>query len=281
VRLDHKLKNGDTVEILTASRGGPSRDWMNESLGYTGSARTRSRIRRWFRLQEREKNIQQGRDVVTRELKRLGLTDVFTVEDIATALKENVVDDFLTKVGFGDIQANQVSGAIAIMRSKLRADDELLPLLTPRTKRVGLTVRGVAGLHTRMAQCCNPVPPEEITGFITRGRGVTVHRTNCHTVRMTSEPERLIDVSWGEESEVYPIPFVLQAFNRPGLMNDITNVLKGRGINLTKTKAKIVNSVATIYLVAEVTDLVELDWLLRKLEQLPNVIEVRRQRWAE
>ncbi len=280
VPLDYRLKSGDRVEIITASRGGPSRDWMNESLGYTGSARTRSKVRQWFRAQEREKNIEQGREVVERELKRLGLSATYTVEDIARALHADDVDQFLAKVGFGDIQTAQIGGAIASIQQKLRPDDELIPLLTPRPKKRGLTVLGVSGLHTRIGQCCTPVPPEPIVGYITRGHGVTVHRKDCQQVLNASEPERLIEVNWGLEEEAYPIPIVVKGYSRPGLMNDITNTLKGRGIGMTKTKAATANSIATIFLLVEVTNLADLDWLLRKLEKLPNVIEVRRQRWA-
>lgn len=281
VSLDYKLKSGDRVEIITTKTGGPSRDWMNESLGYTGSARTRSKIRQWFREQEREQNIQQGREVVERELKRLGLANVYTVEDIAHALRYEDVDQFLAKIGFGDIQTSQIGGAIASIKQKLQPDDELLPLLTaPRSKSKGLTVLGVSGLHTRMALCCNPIAPEEIIGYITRGRGVTVHRKNCSQIVNSDEPERLIEVEWGEKAEAYPIPIVIKGYNRPGLMNDITNTLKGRGIPLTKIKSTIANSIATVYLVAELVSLSDLEWLLRKLENLPNVTEVRRQRWT-
>ncbi len=280
VGLDYKLKSGDRVEIITTKTGGPSRDWMNEGLGYAGSARTRSKIRQWFREQEREQNIQQGREVVERELKRLGLANIYSVEDIAHALHYDEVDQFLAKIGFGDIQTSQIGGAIASIKQKLQPDDELLPLLTTRPKAKGLTVLGVSGLHTRMALCCNPIPPEEIVGYITRGRGVTVHRKDCSQMVNINEPERLIEVGWGEKAEAYPIPIVIKGYNRPGLMNDITNILKGRGIPLTKIKSSIANSIATVYLVAEIISLSDLEWLLRKLETLPNVTEVRRQRWT-
>ena len=129
VSLDYQLRSGDQVEIVTSNKGGPSRDWMNESLGYTGSARTRSKIRGWFRQQEREQNIEQGEAVVNRELKRLGVADIFKVQDLAAALGIEDTDQFLAKVGFGDIQSSQIAGAIAKTRQKLRPDDELRALL--------------------------------------------------------------------------------------------------------------------------------------------------------
>ncbi|WP_420644736.1 RelA/SpoT family protein [Candidatus Leptofilum sp.] len=280
VSLDYILKSGERVSILTTNRGGPSRDWMNSSLGYTGSARTRSKIRQWFRNQEREQNILQGREVVERELRRLGLTETYTVSDIAQSLKFEDEEQFLAKVGFGDIQSRQISGAIALMEKSLHPDDELRPLLlqTP-AKKQGLTITGVAGLHTRMAKCCQPIPPEAIVGFITRGQGVTIHRADCKQVKNTSEPERLIDVAWGNDSAVYPIPIVLKAYRRPNIIEEIVAILRGQRINTPKTKTTSVGNIMTISLVVEVKSLEQLNWLLQKLESLPNVIEAHRQRW--
>lgn len=282
VSLDYRLKSGEKVEIITAKRGGPNRDWMNPSLGYTGSARTRSKIRQWFRQQERTQNMGQGREVVERELKRLGLLDVYDVEDIAKALKFDDVEDFLCKVGFGDIQTVQITGAIALLQQALRADDqELLPLLRntqPRHK--GLTVRGISGLQTRMAGCCNPIAPEPIIGYITRGQGVTIHRADCKQVEAITDRERLIEVDWGTETETHPVPVVVKAYRRGGLIEDLVSTLRGQQINVPKTKLVTNDSIMTIYLVAEVADLKQLNWLLTKLENVPNVIEARRQRWS-
>ena len=280
VSLDYKLKSGQRVEILTSKRGGPSRDWMNASLGYAGSARTRSKIRTWFRAQEREQNIHQGREVVERELRRLGLSEVYTIQEIAEALKYKDVDEFLAKIGFGDIQSNQISGAIALLKQNLREDDELRPLLQTQRKPKGLTVRGLSGLYTRMAGCCNPVPPEPIVGYITRGQGVTIHSQECSQVKAITETERLIDVGWGAEEEAYPIPIVVKAYRRPGLVDEITSILRGRQIAMTKTKTMTNGSIRTVYLEVQVTSLEDLNWLLQKFEHLPNVVEVHRQRWA-
>ncbi len=283
VSLDYKLKSGDQVEIIRAKRGGPSRDWMNAGLDYTGSARTRSKIRQWFRKQERGKNIEQGREVVERELKRLGLNDTFTIEDIAAALKYDDVKEFLARVGFGDVQTAQISGALALMAQSLHPEDEeLRPLLLPEAppKPKGLTVRGVSGLQTKMAGCCNPIPPEPIAGYITRGHGVTIHRQDCAQLAAINERERLIEVDWGIESETYPIPIVVKAYRRPNLIDDMSSILRGQNISAPKTKTISSDSVITIYLVVEVTSLDQLNWLLKKFENVPNVIEVRRRRWT-
>lgn len=282
VSLDVQLRSGDRVDIITASRGGPSRDWMSENLGYTGSARTRSKIRQWFRQQEKEQNIAHGREVVERELKRLGLGDDYTIQDIADALHFDDIEQFLAKVGFGDIQGSQIGGAIASLQQKLKPDDDLRPLLQQpeRKQMTGLTVLGVAGLHTKFAGCCSPIPPEPILGYITRGKGITVHRADCNTLEHISDKERLIEVEWGVEEERYPIPIVVHAYHRAGLVEDISNILRGRKINAPRTKKTTSNSITTVYMIAEVKDLAELEWLLERIDKLPNVMDVQRQRWT-
>jgi GTP pyrophosphokinase len=241
-------------------------------------------VRRWFRQQEREKNISQGRDIVTRELKRLGLLDTFSIDDIALALNFDDLDAFLAAIGFGDLQTVQIGGAIAKLRQKLKPDDDLFKLLAPKEEaprsNKGLTVRGLSGLHTRMAGCCNPIPPEPIVGYITRGSGVTIHSADCKTMLSITERERLIEVAWGQEQETYPIPVVIESFRHSQLAEEISKILHGRNLNVTKTKSVTVSNQTTVYLVVEVATLDDLDWTLRKLESLPTVYEVRRQRWA-
>lgn len=282
VGIDYQLQSGDKVEIIEGKRGGPSRDWMSPSLGYTGSSRTRSKIRQWFRQQERAKNIEQGREVVHRELKRLGLTDVFTVEDICRALKFDDLDEFLSKVGFGDIHAVKITGAIALMQQSLRAEDEeLLPLFKPPSpKRKGLTVRGVEGLYTRFAGCCNPLPPDPIVGYITRGQGVSIHAQNCDQLQNIRDTERFIEVEWGTEDERYPIPIVVTAYRRGTLIEDLVSTLRGQQINVPKTKLVTSDNLMTVYLIAEVADINQLNWLMTKLGNLRKVLKVERRHWS-
>jgi GTP pyrophosphokinase len=285
VSLDYKLKLGDRVEILAAKRGGPNRDWMNPSLGYTATPRTRSRIRHWFRQQEREQNIAQGREVVERELRRLGLGDSYTMQQIAGALKYEDVEEFLAKVGFGDILSAQLSGAIAHLQHSLTsADEELLPLLRPKTVGKGLTIKGVSGLYTKIASCCHPIPPDPIVGYITRGSGVTIHHRDCPELANIrgEDRKRIIDegINWGTEAETHPVPIVVRAYRRPGLLEDMINFLRAQKISVPSTKTLTANSIMTVYLIAEVTDLKQLEYLLTKFENLPNVIEARRQHWS-
>ncbi|MCP5098774.1 MAG: bifunctional (p)ppGpp synthetase/guanosine-3',5'-bis(diphosphate) 3'-pyrophosphohydrolase [Chloroflexi bacterium] len=283
VSLDYELKSGERVDVLTKKVPKPSRDWMNPTLGYTGSARTRSKIRQWFRTQEQDQNIIQGREVVERELKRLGLLDTYNVEAIAEALKYDDVDQFLAKVGFGDIHSAQITGAISRLQDKLKPDDELRPLLLKKqpTKSKGLTVKGVAGLHTRMAKCCTPIPPEPIIGYITRGKGITIHQQTCNQVKAINERERLIDVSWGEDADKYPIPIIITAFRQPKIVDDILNILRGQNIPIPKTKTTSSgDGFTSLHLIVEVESLDQLNWLLNKLDNLPNVTEAKRQRWS-
>ena len=280
VPLDYQLQSQQTVEIITAKKGGPSRDWLNPNLGYTRRSRTRSKIRRWFRQQEREQNILFGREAVRRELKRLGVSNIYSIEDIAQALNYDELDEFLARVGFGDIQSTQIGGVIARLEKQQHKDDELSTLLTITPKKKGLTVLGVGGLHTNIAQCCTPIPPEPIIGFITRGRGVTIHRQGCKQVLAMSETERFIEVAWGIDEETYAIPVVITAHDRTGLMGDIANILKAERVNLTGAKTAVAEGVATISLIMEVTGLEQLSWLLNKFENLPTVMEASRRRWS-
>ena len=282
VGLDYNLKSGEKVDIITAKKGGPNRDWMNDNLGFTASNRTRSKVRRWFRLQERDKNISQGREVVNRELKRLGVLDVYSPQDIAQALKYEDVDVFLAQVGFGDIQSAKIGGAIALLQQKLQPDDELGKLIRGQQQKTSkLTVLGVEGLHTKIARCCNPIPPEPILGYITRGRGVTIHTQHCKQLLATKEPERWIEVEWGIEEETFPIPIVVTAYRRSGLMEDIANILRGQNIHLSKTKNLSIDGGVKVHMVAGVSSLDQLNWILSKMEKLPNVIEAHRQRWTD
>lgn len=288
VSLNYRLKSGDRVEIVapkrdSPKRGSPNRDWMNPTLGYTGSARTRSKIRHWFRQQEREQNILQGREVVERELKQLYLSDVFTVDDIAAALKYDNVEDFLCQVGFGDIQPTRIVGAIAARQHALRSDEhaDLLALTRPPSdKPKGMTVRGVGGLHSRLARCCTPVPNEPIVGYITRGQGITIHARDCKQVAAITDRERLIEVEWGTEEERHPVAIVVKAVPRSSLIEDIVNLLRGEQVTVPKTKMITADSVTTIYMIAEVKDLTQLSYLLQRLKSLPNVFKATRQRWS-
>lgn len=277
ISLDYQLRNGDQVEILTAKRGRPSRDWLNPHLGYIKTSRARQKIRQWFRRQDRVETVAQGRELLERELKRLGL-DQKSYEEIATLFKFDKVDDLLAAIGYGDINAQQIAAKLVQAE---RAEEELeLPEAAPPPLLVsGVTVRGVGDLLTRLAGCCHPLPGDQIVGYVTRGRGITIHRQDCRNILYLEDKERLIEVDWGEDiKRVFPVMVQVLAYDRTGLMRDITEIMAGERINLSAanvaTYAKDHTAVITATL--EISSIVQLSRVLAKIEQLPNVFEARR-----
>jgi GTP pyrophosphokinase len=286
VGLDYRLQSGDRVEILTSKRGGPSLDWLNPNLGYVHTSRARSKIRAWFKKQSREKNIALGRDVVERELKRLGLS-AMPRESIANLFNYNSLDDFLSSVGFGDVTGAQIAAKVLEAERKNQRDtatdaDELVANEEVSTKRpahtsTGIDIMGDSGMLINLGRCCNPVRGDPIVGYITRGKGVTVHRSDCPNVVNSMETERFISVSWGNAPEKgYPVPVIIVAYDREGLMRDVGAVMANENINLTNVNISTRNSVATFLVTMEMADLGQLSRVLAKIEQLPNVIEARR-----
>jgi GTP pyrophosphokinase len=278
VSLNYQLQNGEQIEILTTKRGGPSRDWLNEDLGYIRTARARQKIRQWFRRQTREKNIERGREVVDKELRRLSL-DHFKIEDVARLFrKDDNLDEFFAKVGASDIQPSTIAARLA---EHLPKEEDLLPPAqsTPLpTLDTSIRVRSVGNLLTNLARCCHPVPGDAIVGYITRGRGVTIHRQDCPNVLFSDERDRMIQVSWGEDKKTYPVRVRIRAYDRKRLLRDIGEVIGNEDVGMSRAditthKAK---HLATFTVVLEVTDMSQLSRVLSRLEMLPNVLEARR-----
>ncbi len=279
VSLDYVLQTGDQVEILTSKHGGPSRDWLNPDLGYVRTSRAREKIRAWFRKQARTESIAQGREVLDKELRRLGLEEA-SFEDIAVLFKYGSVDDFLAAIGYGDISPQRIAAKVAELRRKEEEEEEALPETAPPAAPVsGLSVTGVSGVLTRLARCCNPLPGEPIVGFVTRGRGITVHRRDCPNILRIEDRERLITVSWGEDKQrVYPVMVQIKAYDRPGLLRDIADIVAGEGVNMASanvTTSKKDHS-AVIIAILEITGMPQLSRILNKVERIPNVVEARR-----
>lgn len=281
VALDYQLESGDRVEIITVSHGGPSHDWLDENRGYTRSAQTRHKIQQWFRQQARKRQIAQGRELVERELKRLGLDDVLGCADISRTLDYESNDDFLAAAGSGDIQGAEIVGAIPALRQKLGADDDLQPLLRSviQESAQGLIPTGVPGTRMRLAACCQPLPLESIKGYITHDHEVIVHGADCTTLQLVTNLGQIVPLGWAEEPQRWPIPIVVNAYHRATLTEDIGNVLRSRKMKVVRMKTVRAKSITTVYLLVEIAVLVELVWLLERLEQLPNVFEVQRRRW--
>jgi guanosine-3',5'-bis(diphosphate) 3'-pyrophosphohydrolase len=278
VGLDYQLKNGDQVSILSAKRGGPSRDWLNPVLGYVKTSRARGKIRQWFRRQDREKNVAQGRELLERELRRLDVAGM-AHEKVAQLFQYDKLEDFLAALGYGDINSQQIGTRIIEAERQERAKEEALklPVISqPTVVGEGVTVRGTGGLLTHLARCCTPVPGDEITGYVTRGRGVTVHRRDCPNMLRVDEPERMIEVGWGAEKQTYPVMIQIMAYDRSGLMRDIAALVAAADINVTSLNVTTVKNVATFHATLEISDVAQLSSVLTKIERLPNVVEARR-----
>jgi RelA/SpoT family (p)ppGpp synthetase len=283
VPLTHQLKSGDQVEIITAKRGGPSRDWLRSDLGYVRSARSRQKIRRWFRQQNREENINFGREQLRRELKRLNLADDVKYQEIAALFDYTSLDDFFAAIGFGDLNTQRVAARVlqVLRHDEVFAEEEETSVaVTPE----GIRVKGVGDLFTQLAQCCKPSPddPGPIIGYVTRGRGVTIHKWDCPNILVRTnkgEMERLIEVDWGtSQDHVYPVVIRVRAWDRDGLLRDIATVIAEEEINMREVtstlpqKANLITLTATL----EITSVSQLVSILNKIERLPNVVEVTR-----
>ncbi len=282
VSLDYQLQNGDQVEILTAKRGGPSRDWLNPHLGYVKTSRARQKIRQWFRRQDREENIAQGRNVLERELRRLGIEQE-SYEEIAGLFEFEKVDDFLAAIGYGDINSHQI--VTKILESESEEEElELPPAIPPPALSISeIKVKGVGNILTNLARCCNPLPGDAIVGYITRGRGVTIHRRDCPNIlaRLAkSERERLIEVDWGQGvAQTYPVMIKVRAWDRGGLLRDIAAVVADEDVSMSAANVTThkKENMATIIATLEIASIAQLSRVLTKIGQLPNVLEARRQ----
>ena len=277
VSLDYQLKTGDKVEILIQKRGGPSRDWLNPNLGLVKTQRAKAKIRQWFKHQAREHNMQVGRTQLERELRRLGLMDV-NLERLAREFEYKNLDDFYYSIGAGDLAVNKLVKHLTL--GDREAPDQLVGsgIITSIGKDDTVSVLGLKGLLTSMARCCNPIPGDEIIGYVTRGRGATIHRTDCPNI-LSAEKDRLVRVSWGEQRTTYPIPVRIRAYDRDGLMRDVSTLIANEAVNMPSVKAETDgHNMATFDLILEVRDIVQLARILDRLEALPNVVEAQRYR---
>jgi RelA/SpoT family (p)ppGpp synthetase len=281
VPLDYQLNNGDQVEILVAKRGGPSRDWLNPQLGYVKTQRARNKIKQWFRRQNRDKNIVDGRAVLDAEFKRLALEAV-NHERFARSFGYSKLDDFLAAIGVGDVSTSQIAEAIARLDQETRgpqvSEEPILPhkILPPRPSSDQVTVRGAGGFLTHFARCCSPLPGDAIIGYITRGHGVTIHRRDCRNILALEGHERVIEVGWGQADATHPVMVVVQAYDRGGLLHDVSGVVSGEKISLSNVAVSVSANIATLTLVMDVTSVSQLSRVLHKIARIPNVIEARR-----
>jgi len=271
VPLNHELKNSDIVEIMVSkSDKAPSLDWLNPDLGYVKTAHAKEKIRAWYKKQERTQNIERGRIILEKELKRLGIS-IPGYEELSKKLDFESVDDLLAAVGYGGITPHQVASKIE------GTSEETIPAVKSpappgKQKSSGIQVLGVGDLLTHLAQCCHPVPGDDIIGYITRTHGITVHRTDCINIINEEEKERLIEVSWGEAEAVYPVDIQVEAYDRVGLLRDITTLLAEHKINIESVNTQYNDDVFTMWATIEIKSMSQLNHILNRIMSLKGVI---------
>jgi GTP pyrophosphokinase len=286
VSLNYQLKTGDQVSIVTAKRGGPSMDWLNNDLGYAKTSRARSKIRVWLRKQNREQHISLGRVALERELKRLGVLDRVTFESVANLMGYDKQENFLTAIGAGIVNGSQITNKV-LEEERQRQESEKTELerLKPRIRASmaidtskGVTIMGAGGMLINMAKCCSPAAGDDIVGYVTRGRGVTVHRIDCPNIQAINDTERLINVGWGSNTHEhrYIVPIEIVAQDREGLLRDISILIADERINIASVEVVTRQAVATLYISLEIANSRQLSRILNKIEMIPNIFEARR-----
>ncbi len=283
VPLGYKLRSGDRVEILTGKEADPRRDWLLLSNGFLASARSREKVRSWFHKLDRARNVQAGRELLERELKRLGLQQA----DLMVAARKfhaDSVDDLYIQVALGDTGPNQVSRAL--LEAEKAAQAPAAPALPRPTARRGgtgksdFTVQGVGNLLVQLARCCQPVAGEPIQGYLTRTRGVTVHRADCASLARlgAAHPDRVLPVEWGRKGSAYEVDVMVRAVDRRWLLKDITNLIAQEDAYVIEINSDNLRESGRVQLRLrlKVNDYGQLSTLLGKLEALPGVDDARR-----
>ena len=284
VPLTYHLQTGQRVEILTAKQANPSRDWINPHLGYLKTSRARSKVQHWFKIQDYDRNLLAGKEILDKELKRLGLTGAHITE-IAHELNLKTENDLYAALGGGDIRIGQVihqiQSKMALVETKETHINVPSTISVSKKPPQAIEIQGVGNLLTHIARCCKPLPGEAIMGFITQGRGVTIHRSDCSNIlqALNKSRERLVDVQWGQsEKETYPVDIYIHAYDRHNLLRDITALLSTEKINLAalQTRTDKNNHEAYIHLTIDIPTLTILSKILDRIQQLPNVIKAQR-----
>lgn len=296
VPLNYQLKTGDRIEILTSKRGQPSRDWLNVELGFLQTSHARAKVLGWFKKQNYDEDLKVGQELLIKEQKRLGLKQI-NLEQVAAYLKYKNKNDMLAALGTGELKLAVVMGAI---------DDELLKdreekaqekdnatIVAETTAAAvqsraqsrtlpGVQIHGVDNLLTHMASCCKPVPGDKVVGYVTQGRGISIHRCDCHNIlhAQKDRSERLLSVEWGKtQQKRYPVDLVVEAFDRTGLVRDITNIFADEGVMVSGLQfvADKKEQIAHVYITIEVENLEIFSKLLTQIAQVSGVLKTWRQ----
>lgn len=284
VPLTYVLKSGEQVEVLTAREPNPSRDWYNPNTGYLFSARTRAKVRHWFAQLDRDQHLADGRSMLEREAHRLGVP----VPDLDTLVRRFHVqtqEELLLAIGRGDVRTGQLVTALqgpVVPVAPLPSGTGRKPSSWGTGHRDAIRVQGVGNLLTQFAQCCKPAPGDPVVGYITKGEGVMIHRSDCQNILNLpdSQRKRLIEADWGEKPHSYPVDIHIEAFDRQGLLRDITSTLSNEKINVlaANTRTNRDDQSVIMDLEVEIVDITQLSRTLDKLSQLPHVISAQRKR---
>ncbi|HVE50587.1 MAG TPA: bifunctional (p)ppGpp synthetase/guanosine-3',5'-bis(diphosphate) 3'-pyrophosphohydrolase [Casimicrobiaceae bacterium] len=283
VPLNQRLENGQRVEVITVKQGGPSRDWLNPELGYVTSHRARSKVRQWFNAQQHDATLAQGRAIVERTLARAGAS-ALNLDALAAQAGFAKLDDFFAAAARDEINLRAIQTAIrALAEPEPRPSIIESDLVTTRKSRAsgsgGILIVGVDRLMTGLAKCCRPAPPDKIVGFVTRGKGITVHRANCANLERArrESPERLIESNWGEaRGDVFPVDIVVEASDRSGLLRDVSEIFSKEKINVTAVNTLSRRDLARMSFTLEVKSIAELKRALTQVLDVPGVLSASR-----
>ena len=282
VPLTYKVQNGDKIEIITGKNAQPSRDWLSPQLGYLAASRSRTKVRGWFRQRDKDQNKRQGREVLERELGRLNVRNTSS-DEIAKQLRFGNSDALYIALGAGDITVTSIASALQNLRQEEPTDviRQRRQIRQKKSAAGDVAISGIGDLLSNFARCCRPVPPETIGGYITQGRGVSIHRQDCgnYLSLHARHPERVIEVDWGNAVDaIYPAELQLQAFDRQGLLRDISSVFADENVSVDsiQTKTDKQSMQVTMELEVSVPGLPTLSRVINRLAQLPNVTSVRR-----
>lgn len=296
VPLNYKLKNGDIVEMLTSSSSfGPSRDWLN----YVNTSKARNKIKRFFKTQEREKNIEHGREILEKQIEHLDFNpkEILTKEKLQKAAERfnyKSEEDLIASIGYGEVKVATVANRLTNKERKKREQEKIqidsqsgtieLKKKEPERMKIrhdgGVVIQGADNLLLRLSKCCNPVPGDKIVGYITRGRGVSIHRSDCPNVQQEDDKEnRLIDVEWEntKADKTYDAELQIQGYDRSGMLNEILQVVNTQTGSISNVHGKVDNNqMAIIRLTLGIQNLNELEEIVSKIKQIPDVYSVRR-----
>ena len=281
VPLSYQLKSGEQIEILTTRVGQPSRSWLNTHLGYLKSSHARSKVRHWFKQQDHDKNLREGKAILDKEKQRLGLTTI-DLDKLQEHFHLSSTKDVLIGIGRAEISLNQLAAALETSDWRINELAKLKPIRTTAKKSdsESITVQGIGNLLTNFSQCCNPVAGDPIIGFITLGKGISIHRRDCTNILQLPEDKknRLIEVSWGKEPQASEVTIQIDAFDRQNLLSDIIQTLANSHINILEAKTNVNKKDQSVQLMLslEIQNITQLSQLMDKIGELHNVLEVRR-----